>query len=165
MFGAASNQDESPHSLRQALVLSRAVACRYLRVVPTLGFSKYLAEALTHHCKLNSAFVQRYQLLPFGSSIRTENLGTHLEDKAVYTIPAYDLERKTKTISCLQKLWADAHSSCIMHFQAEKLRLLGLVLFYRVCNNLSDGENFLLFEIASEDLDGSGNAIACIRVI
>lgn len=151
--------------MREALELSKAVACRDLQVVPTLGFSKYLAEALTHHWKLNSGFVQRHQLLPFGLSIRIENLGTHLENKPVCTIPAYDLKRKTKTISCLQKLWADAQSSRIMHFQAEKLRLLGLVLFYRVCNNLSNGENFFLFEIASEDLDGSGNAIACIRVV
>lgn len=39
------------------------------------------------------------------------------------------------------------------------------MLFYRVGNDLSDGENFLFFEISSKNLDGSGNAVACIRFI
>ncbi|OCL05174.1 hypothetical protein AOQ84DRAFT_414143 [Glonium stellatum] len=103
-----SDQDEIPWSLRYALDLSRSVLLRDWDIVPTLGISRLLSRVLASHCEQNPGFLNQYQQLPFGSKIRIENLCLHPEQADLYTIPACDLERKTRSVSYLQELWKDS---------------------------------------------------------
>lgn len=100
------DQAQHPAQLRAWLGSHASAACRDSSFISKLGISKYLCRVLDYCCETRPGWLDHYQTLPFGSTIRITNINLDVKKAVVEFIPSYEIEKKAKSVPYLQKAWA-----------------------------------------------------------
>lgn len=104
----APDQEEYPPGLRHSLDSSDAVVLRDSRAIGNLGISRHLSAALQSFSERQPDFLAQLKAatLPFGSRLVVRHVCANIQDFEFNLEPAYEVERRSQTLTALQKRWA-----------------------------------------------------------
>ncbi|KAK5449279.1 hypothetical protein LTS15_008821 [Exophiala xenobiotica] len=97
------SQEQHPHAVRNTLQSHFSVSMTDSRQIANLGISHHLCRALEQHCRRDPGFSARFKNLPFGSKLSFDKVAIDTSQMELLIHPAYDLERRLKSLTTLRK--------------------------------------------------------------